>query len=112
MTGLFVLIWQEQWQVHAKDEEDKVKIPKILLDGELRRYNDYVITSLGTPVFLVTPESTRPHTKDNDPVGLLYEVVTGLYAVWHDYGDQLFKAFREYFAPKNRLISLHDHNTS
>lgn len=72
----------------------ELQYPKVMELGQLEAVNDYVISRLGTPVFFVTPNLPRPKT--HTAGGRLYEVVTGLYIIYHDYGMRLLKCYLEF----------------
>lgn len=67
------------------------RYPKIMEPGQLRKLNDYVLLRLGTPIFFAVPEPARPRTQS--VIGMLYEIVTGLYVIYRDYGIRLFKTY-------------------
>ena len=66
-------------------------MPKILNPGELEKLNREALTTLGTPLFFVSKDLMRPHAGDS--CGCLYEAVTGLYIVYHDYGMGFLRSF-------------------
>lgn len=71
--------------------EDKLTYPQIMLPGQLRGLNEYAISRLGTPLFFATPEPARPRASDS--VGVLYEVITGLYLIYKDHGMQILQSY-------------------
>ena len=74
---------------------NNIRYPKILRDGELKAFNDRITTLLGTPIFFTAPgRLLRP--KATDTIGILYEVISGLYVVYHDYGIRLFSTYRDF----------------
>lgn len=71
---------------------DELKYPQIMEPSALRSLNEYAISRLGTPLFFAAPNQlARP--KSREPAGALYEVITGLYVIYSDYG---FKILNEY----------------
>lgn len=72
---------------------NRFRYPKILEPGELGAFNDRITHLIGTPVFFSAPTDLfRP--KATDAIGALYEVVSGLYTVYHDRGMKLFETYR------------------
>lgn len=65
--------------------------PLIMEPEQLRLLNEYVISELGVPLFFATPNPSRPHTHDMS--GRLYEIITGLYIIYHDYGMRFLSSF-------------------
>lgn len=72
-----------------------MNIPILLQPGGLRTLNQSAFNSLKAPIFLMSPEPSRPSSASSG-VARLYEIVTGLYIVYHDYGDQLLTVFLKY----------------
>lgn len=72
----------------------ELRYPKVMEPGQLKSVNDYVISRFGTPVFFVTPNLPRPKT--HTAGGRLYEVITGLYIIYHDYGMKLLNSYLEF----------------
>ena len=73
---------------------DEFRYPEIMQPGKLRELNDYAISKLGTPIFFAAPEPSRPRTQT--AVGALYEIVTGLYIAYKDYGMKIFRTFLDF----------------
>lgn len=65
--------------------------PLIMEHGQLELLNEDVISKLGTPLFFATPDLGRPYTQDAR--GKLYEIITGLYIIYHDYGIRFLSNF-------------------
>lgn len=65
--------------------------PTIMKPGELKRLNDVVFAKIKTPIFFATPEPSRPCA--NDEKGKLYEIVTGLYVIYKDYGMRILETY-------------------
>ena len=65
--------------------------PMIMEPGQLRKLNDDIINMLGTPIFFVVPDPSRPKTYSVN--GRLYEIITGLYVIYIDYGVRLLSAY-------------------
>ncbi len=88
---------------------NELRYPSILQAGKLKELNEYVISQLGTPVFFVTPEPSRPHSED--PCGRVYEIITGLYIVYKDYGIRFLSAFlsfcKKHFSMYGRYAYAH-----
>lgn len=76
----------------------KFSYPKIMESDQLDLLNKFVIEQLGTPIFFLSPKPTRP--KADSPYGVLYEVITGLYVIYKDYGMKIFHTYLE-FCVKN-----------
>ena len=72
--------------------------PIIMEPGQLKSLNEYAISTLGVPLFFVTPDPERPHT--DDMCGRLYEIVTGLYIIYHDYGMRFLSSFLQFTKDK------------
>lgn len=71
---------------------DELKYPQIMEPGALRKLNEYMISRLGTPLFFSAPNHlARP--KSREPAGALYEVITGLYVIYRDYGLKILKEY-------------------
>lgn len=73
--------------------------PQILAPGALENLNCEALTSLGTPLFFSSPDLKRPHSSESR--GRFYEVVTGLYVVYHDYGSSFLLAFLRFCKQEN-----------
>ena len=71
-----------------------VPMPCIMEQGQLKLLNDEVISTLGTPLFFATPDLGRPYTQDAR--GKLYEIITGLYVIYHDHGVRFLSDFLEF----------------
>lgn len=86
------------------------RYPKIMEPGQLRKLNDYVLSRLGTPIFFAVPEPARPRTQGIS--GMLYEIVTGLYLIYRDYGMRLLKTYLSFckdeteFSDRNGAFAL------
>ena len=78
-----------------------LRYPRIMEPGQLRALNEYVISKVGIPVFFATPEPARPHA--SDACGRLYEIITGLYIIYHDYGIRFLSKYLK-FADENYLL--------
>lgn len=72
--------------------------PQILTPGVLENLNCEALTSLGTPLFFSSPDLKRPHSSESR--GRFYEVVTGLYVVYHDYGSSFLLTFYAFASRK------------
>lgn len=72
----------------------KQALPLFLQGGKLKALNQMAFGSLGVPLFFVAPEPARPHATTAS--GRLYEISTGLYAVYHDYGMRQLETFLDY----------------
>ena len=84
---------------------NNIRYPKILCDGELKAFNDRITALLGTPIFFTAPPRLfRP--KATDVIGTLYEVISGLYVVYHDYGIELFRAYRDFCETTVTVVGL------
>lgn len=71
------------------------RYPKILCPGELKAFNDRMTQLLGTPIFFTAPVKLfRP--KATDAIGAMYEAVSGLYVVYHDYGMKMLRTYRDF----------------
>lgn len=73
--------------------------PQILTPGALENLNCEALTSLGTPLFFSSPDLKRPHSSESR--GRFYEVVTGLYVVYHDYGSNFLLTFLRFCRQEN-----------
>ena len=73
--------------------------PQILTPGVLENLNCEALTSLGTPLFFSSPDLKRPHSSESR--GRFYEVVTGLYVVYHDYGSSFLLTFLRFCKQEN-----------
>lgn len=73
--------------------------PQILEPGVLESLNREAIDSLGTPLFFSSPDLKRPHTSESR--GRFYEVVTGIYVAYHDYGARFLITFLRFCRQKN-----------
>lgn len=73
--------------------------PQILTPGALENLNCEALTSLGTPLFFSSPDLKRPHSSESR--GRFYEVVTGLYVVYHDYGSSFLLTFLRFCKQEN-----------
>lgn len=73
---------------------NNVPNPLIMEPGELKALNNDVIAALGTPLFFATPDLGRPYTQDVR--GKLYEIITGLYIIYHDYGVRFLSEFLDF----------------
>ena len=73
--------------------------PQILTPGALENLNCEALTSLGTPLFFSSPDLKRPHSSESR--GRFYEVVTGLYVVYHDYGSNFLFTFLHFCKQEN-----------
>lgn len=72
--------------------KDELKYPKIMEPRELRSLNEYIISCLGTPLFFSAPTYfARP--KCREPAGAFYEIITGLYVIYKDYGCKMLKEY-------------------
>lgn len=67
--------------------------PKIMIPGELEQLNLRALRKLGTPLFFVSTNLPRPYFDDANNV---YEVVTGLYVIYYDYGIRILESFLEF----------------
>lgn len=81
--------------------------PLFLQPKKLHDLNNRALTNIGFPLFLCSIERSRPNT--SEAVGALYEVVTGLYIIYHDYGSRFLKEFRSFCKMENRSVALCDH---
>lgn len=70
------------------------RYPKIMEPGQLRKLNDYGLLRLGTPIFFAVPEPARPRTRSAS--GMLYEILTGLYVIYRDYGMRPLRTYLEF----------------
>lgn len=80
--------------------------PLFLQPGKLRALNELAFKQIGFPLFLCATERSRPGAED--VVGTLYEVVTGLYVVYHDYGSRILKEFCSFCDEQNMVEPLRD----
>lgn len=74
--------------------DSELRYPKIMKPRGLRELNEYMIAKLGTPVFFAAPDLDRPGS--DCPSGRLYEIVTGLYIIYKDYGMKLLQTYLEF----------------
>ncbi len=85
---------------------DKNLYPELLQPHGLQLLNDEAIKKLGTPIFFAVVEPSRPRARSN--IGRLYEVVTGLYVVYKDYGMQIFQTFLDFCKQNIREKALRE----
>ena len=78
-------------------------LPLFLQSGKLKALNQMAFSRLKAPLFFVAPEPARPHAAAAS--GRLYEISTGLYAVYHDYGMRQLETFLDYCG--SRLGDIH-----
>lgn len=86
-----------------------VHYPLFLRPEKLHTLNELAFNRIGFPLFLCAVERSRPSAKDE--VGVLYEVVTGLYVVYHDYGSRILKEFCSFCDEQNRVEPLRSQYT-
>ncbi len=84
----------------------EVCYPLFLQPGKLRALNELAFREVGFPLFLYVSERSRPAAED--VVGVLYEVVTGLYVVYHDYGSRFLNEFCAFCDGQDRVEPLRD----
>lgn len=82
-----------------------IPTPRIMEQGQLKLLNDAVISELGTPLFFVAPDLGRPFTLDAR--GKLYEIITGLYVIYHDHGVRFLSDFLAF--TKAHLLDYRGH---
>lgn len=74
--------------------ESNLVYPNIMKPGELTRLNEYIISRLGTPLFFAVSDLVRPNGQDS--IGVLYEVITGLYIIYKDFGIKILENYLEF----------------
>lgn len=79
--------------------------PQLLAPGALENLNCEALASLGTPLFFSSPDLKRPHSSESR--GRFYEVVTGLYVAYHDYGARFLLTFLR-FCHQENIPAWHD----
>lgn len=68
--------------------------PKIMQPGQIKALDDYAVQNLRLPLFFDTADLGRPQTEGVR--GRLYDVVTGLYIIFHDHGVRFLEKFSEF----------------
>lgn len=65
--------------------------PQIMMGENLKQLNEYICLKTGAPAFFSTHISKRPHSQE--PCGRLYEIITGLYIIYHDCGINFLNTY-------------------